>query len=445
LLAGKARDHAASWSAAGWNVALATPDVDLGVAAGSCDVVVAEDVLAHDPWDRWALQRFHRALKCGGILELSEPNRLDLATFTGWAYVVSRGAREIVRALRRRLGVAAAPRPSLAGRRPSPGALARLLAGLRFAGVAAEFDRTAGWGRLLPPSYAARFRVVARARPSLPGYDDAWPARADHERSFHAAQSHLLAIRERFLRARGAAPPAAVRPFDAAEWAGRTVLVLAPHPDDEVIGAGGAILRLVAAGARVVVVQATDGSAGASLEGLPEGERREVRLREAAAVAQRLGVAAVEWWREDNAHFRVTPAAVTRLRALLERERPALVFVPFPTDTHPDHVTLARILAEAVAAPGLDPGLMVLGYEVWSLVPPTHVHDITPLMKDIESTFFLYDQAMRIDDFVHFCGDRALAHGYAVAGRPAYLEAFHGVPAREFPALVAAARELADG
>jgi len=42
----------------------------------------------------------------------------------------------------------------------------------------------------------------------------------------------------------------------------RTIAVVAPHPDDEAIFSGGTIVRLVAAGHRVVVVAATNGDAG---------------------------------------------------------------------------------------------------------------------------------------------------------------------------------------
>jgi len=44
-------------------------------------------------------------------------------------------------------------------------------------------------------------------------------------------------------------------------WPGRTRLVLAAHPDDETLGAGGLIAASAANGARVEVIIATDGAA----------------------------------------------------------------------------------------------------------------------------------------------------------------------------------------
>ena len=56
------------------------------------------------------------------------------------------------------------------------------------------------------------------------------------------------------------------------------VLVLSPHPDDELIGCGGTVTRLMTQGARVTVIQATDGCDAASLVHATEGERRSIRL-----------------------------------------------------------------------------------------------------------------------------------------------------------------------
>lgn len=73
------------------------------------------------------------------------------------------------------------------------------------------------------------------------------------------------------------------------------VLVLAPHPDDEVFGCGGAIMRHVAQGEHVHVVIVTDGGA------LPgEHSDREsyvgVRQQESIRASGILGYGPPEFW-----------------------------------------------------------------------------------------------------------------------------------------------------
>ncbi|WP_030236190.1 PIG-L deacetylase family protein [Streptomyces sp. NRRL S-350] len=92
------------------------------------------------------------------------------------------------------------------------------------------------------------------------------------------------------------------------EWHLRTrrsrgsVLVFAPHPDDEVIACGGTIARLVSEGTGVRVVFATDGamshSAVLGIHSDPTpAELRVIRRQEARAAARALGLP------EDAVHF----------------------------------------------------------------------------------------------------------------------------------------------
>lgn len=66
---------------------------------------------------------------------------------------------------------------------------------------------------------------------------------------------------------------------------GTRVLVIAPHPDDETLGAGGTIAWLTSTGARVDVLVITSGAPTATPEGSIEGSAgREAELADACAV-----------------------------------------------------------------------------------------------------------------------------------------------------------------
>ena len=150
-----------------------------------------------------------------------------------------------------------------------------------------------------------------------------------------------------------------------------SVLVIAPHPDDEVIGCGGAIRLRVERGERVSVVFLTSGELG--LKHLPRESAWKVRETEARKSSKILGLAKLhflrqpDWLLGDHAS-----ATETALKPLLEQERPALIYLPHPNDGHPDHQATLPILRAALKrCRGLKPEL--LAYEIWT---PLAAHDI---------------------------------------------------------------------
>jgi N-acetylglucosamine malate deacetylase 1 len=140
-------------------------------------------------------------------------------------------------------------------------------------------------------------------------------------------------------------------------------LVLAPHPDDEVLGCGGTIARLVAEGAQVEVGIITRGMAPA----YSDEQVAEVRA-EAAAAHELLGVAATHYLDLPAAALDSLPQAeVNRaIAALVGRVRPATLLVPFVGDIHADHqIVFNAAMVASRPAGGFRPD-RVLAYETLS-------------------------------------------------------------------------------
>jgi bacillithiol biosynthesis deacetylase BshB1 len=117
-------------------------------------------------------------------------------------------------------------------------------------------------------------------------------------------------------------------------------LVIAPHPDDAELGAGGAVLLLKAEGARVGVLDLTDG------EPTPFGSP-EVRRRETAAATAVLGLD----WRDNlglrNRSLTADLEARARLAGVLRQTRPRYLLAPYWDDAHPDHVAASALVDAA--------------------------------------------------------------------------------------------------
>lgn len=120
----------------------------------------------------------------------------------------------------------------------------------------------------------------------------------------------------------------------------QTVLVVAPHADDETLGAGGTIARFVQEGRRVVVAVMTGLGDGphpfATAEGIGQ-----VRAEFGKAM-QVLGVEETHFRNLPTTLLDATPQHVVNRAAqeLLDLVRPDLILLPFEHDLHRDHEIL---------------------------------------------------------------------------------------------------------
>lgn len=118
-----------------------------------------------------------------------------------------------------------------------------------------------------------------------------------------------------------------------------TLLVVAPHPDDAELAMGGTMAKMVARGHRVHILDLTDG------EPTPFGTPAR-RAREAAKAARILGVTR-SCLGLVNREITHSIAARHAIAAVIRRERPDLLFAPFPEDAHPDHLAATRLIEDA--------------------------------------------------------------------------------------------------
>lgn len=143
----------------------------------------------------------------------------------------------------------------------------------------------------------------------------------------------------------------------------RRAVVVAPHPDDESLGAGGLVSSWSAAGVDVTVVVCTDGEAADGETGGDErrrlAERRTTEVTAAVAeLSARTPVRLVRLELPDGDLRSHATELAERLAALVEGVD--VVVGPWPGDGHPDHETVGRaVRAVAGTTPRLE-------YPVWA-------------------------------------------------------------------------------
>ena len=117
-------------------------------------------------------------------------------------------------------------------------------------------------------------------------------------------------------------------------------LIVSPHPDDAELGMGGAIVRLMAQGWKVGILDLTSG------EPTPRGSI-ETRKAETEAANEAIG----NPWRENlglpNRSLEATLDHRRALAAVFRRVKPRLIFAPFWEDAHPDHTAATKLVEDA--------------------------------------------------------------------------------------------------
>jgi len=141
---------------------------------------------------------------------------------------------------------------------------------------------------------------------------------------------------------------------DPLAWA--SAVVVAAHPDDEVLGVGGTMAMLAAAGARLRLIAVTDGEA--SHPGIDPAVLRRVRAEETTAALAALGAGSADVIR---LRFPDTGLAAREgeLAAVL-REQCAgfeVCLAPWERDAHADHEAAGRAARRG--------GRPVLSYPIW--------------------------------------------------------------------------------
>lgn len=121
-------------------------------------------------------------------------------------------------------------------------------------------------------------------------------------------------------------------------------IVIAPHPDDEVLGAGGTLLRRKAEGAKVAWLIIT----GISVQSGWGEKKVKSRSEEIKGISELFGFDEVFELKFPTTQLDRVPmndlvAAVSNIFKLFE---PTEVFLPHPSDVHTDH----RIVFDAVAS-----------------------------------------------------------------------------------------------
>lgn len=226
-------------------------------------------------------------------------------------------------------------------------------------------------------------------------------------------------------------------PYTAVELLpAESVLVFAPHPDDEAIGCGGLLARYAQHKIPVDVVFLTSGEFGE--HGKVGAETRE---EESRAACQSLSVRAVNWWKEPDRGVKYHERTIEQAVAAVKQSGVDLLLCPSINEIHPDHRNTAWIAIEAARR------LIAQGYIIsvgmYEVGAPLHfvnaLVDITPVVDDKRRAIKCYTSQLDLYSYDELIIGLNQFRSYTLDNSVKYAEAYRLLTAEELrqPALLA--------
>lgn len=179
--------------------------------------------------------------------------------------------------------------------------------------------------------------------------------------------------------------------------AGHKVLVLAPHPDDEVFGCGGAIIRHVEALDTIRVIIVSDGEGGGTDEEQRQGYS-ELRRQESRKAAYALEYGQPEFWGLPDRGIAYGEFLVQRIEQAITEGGFDLVYAPSVYEMHPDHRALGMSTIEAVRRSPEQPTLAL--YEVGiPMIRPSVLLDISDIMDQKQLAMASFTSQLKLQAY----------------------------------------------
>jgi N-acetylglucosamine malate deacetylase 1 len=154
---------------------------------------------------------------------------------------------------------------------------------------------------------------------------------------------------------------------------GKTVWVMSPHPDDDAIGCGGAIIKHVLMGHDVRIIYLCSGDKG--IKGVRADDSKRIRKSEAQNAAIIMGISLNNLYFlnfDDDSLINHVEKASNKVSDLFKLFPPQIIYLPSFLDNHSDHYATNDVLKKCNLK-----NTLISAYEVWTPLIPNRIVDIS--------------------------------------------------------------------
>lgn len=202
------------------------------------------------------------------------------------------------------------------------------------------------------------------------------------------------------------------------------VLVLAPHPDDEIFGCAGAIMQHLAQGDQVTVLIATQGDA--AIEHANAADRLNyiaLRRQESQNAAAILGYHTLLFWEIADRALIASDLWVEKILAEIQQRQIINLYAPSLEEVHPDHYVLAELAVNAAIQHSGEMNLVM--YEIGIPLHPNILLDITDNLSRKQQAIHCFTSQLLLQDYTRHLLSLNIYRSYSLPSHVQAAEAYY--------------------
>jgi LmbE family N-acetylglucosaminyl deacetylase len=170
----------------------------------------------------------------------------------------------------------------------------------------------------------------------------------------------------------------------------KKILVIAPHPDDEILGASGLIINASNNNCHITIVYLTSGSKNDT----------NIREKEAKAVCKKTGIDSIYFLRIKDGGVADVDVKTTNLQEIVDLCDPDIVSIPFIFDEHSDHVYANKLISKIFFKNSKKVDFWA--YQIYSSMPANVIIDITSIINKKFDLMSVYKSQLNDFDFINW-------------------------------------------
>ncbi len=210
----------------------------------------------------------------------------------------------------------------------------------------------------------------------------------------------------------------------------QSVLVVATHPGEEIVGCGAMMWLHKQRGDAVHVVYLTDGSRGTH-SGRRDKSLILIREKEADEGLRRLQITDKQFWRFADGKFEVNQTTIGLLKSIIEKHHPDVIYIPWYITDDQDQAQVMTLLHDTVLGSKEVRDCEVWQYEVWSPLYPNRLVAIDQCIHQKKRALEAHVSQQEVKHFEDGAISLNVYRGASV-GLTEAAEAFFALPLAQF-------------